>query len=309
MPPEEIYSLVAVKLDIEDGMLKCHGERATPAGDFLRVSWYTTPKSIPQDYQAMLGGVVFAYKPSLGAFSQFPDLTPTKRGDRYVWRDVAGSGGLMYIMVLPRGYTIANPEPIPVEAKKFEERVALFWLVYSTKGESSSSIAVEWSLSPLREDLDLEIENINRQIFFASKRERTNAHDIALSYAGEDRDYVDQVAAELARKGVNVFYDKFEEDKLWGKNLYDYLSEIYQNARFTVMFISRWYGEKFWTNFERKAAQARAFSESREYILPARFDDTELPGMLPTTAYISLSERSPADLATLIIRKLESTIR
>jgi len=32
--------------------------------------------------------------------------------------------------------------------------------------------------------------------------------DIALSFAGEDRNYVDQVAHILKSKGISVFYDK-----------------------------------------------------------------------------------------------------
>ncbi len=36
-------------------------------------------------------------------------------------------------------------------------------------------------------------------------------YDVALSFAGEDRDYVDKVAKRLQEKGVKVFYDKFEE--------------------------------------------------------------------------------------------------
>ena len=60
---------------------------------------------------------------------------------------------------------------------------------------------------------------INRQEF-----------DIALSFASENRDYVDQVANLLRDSGVKVFYDLFEEANLWGKNLYDYLSDIYINT-------------------------------------------------------------------------------
>ena len=36
-------------------------------------------------------------------------------------------------------------------------------------------------------------------------------YHIALSFAGEDREYVDKVAHQLQEKGVKVFYDKFEE--------------------------------------------------------------------------------------------------
>lgn len=131
--------------------------------------------------------------------------------------------------------------------------------------------------------------------------------DIALSFAGEDRAYVDETARLLRDRGVKVFYDLFEEADLWGKDLYVHLSEIYHaRARFTVMFISAAYGKKLWTNHERRAAQARAFQEAQEYILPARFDDTDIPGVLPTTGYISLEGRKPEDLVSLITRKLVS---
>ena len=44
--------------------------------------------------------------------------------------------------------------------------------------------------------------------------------------------------------------------------------------------------------------------EKAEYILPARFDDTEIPGIRKTVGYIGLDEIGPEDLANLIIQKL-----
>jgi hypothetical protein len=139
---------------------------------------------------------------------------------------------------------------------------------------------------------------------------RTIEFEIALSFAGEDRAYVDQVANLLRDSGVKVFYDIFEEATLWGKNLYDYLSDVYQNkALYTIMFISESYARKLWTNHERQAMQARAFQEHQEYILPARFDDTSIPGVLPTVGYISLVGRTPQDFVILIQKKLVNSGR
>ena len=137
---------------------------------------------------------------------------------------------------------------------------------------------------------------------------RTFEFEIALSFAGEDRVYVSKVATLLKQLGITVFYDEFEEEKLWGTNVYDYLSDIYQNkARFTIMFISENYARKLWTNHERQAMQARAFQEHREYILPARFDETPIAGLLPTVGYISLEKRTPQEFVEVIQRKLRST--
>ena len=132
-------------------------------------------------------------------------------------------------------------------------------------------------------------------------------YHIALSFAGEDRDYVEKVAKHLKENGVDVFYDRFEETKLWGKDLYTHLVEIYKDrAIFTVMFVSKAYGEKLWANHERKAAQARAFEESREYILPAIIDkDVEIPGLLKTTGSISISDMPPEEFSEKIIQKLQ----
>ena len=52
-------------------------------------------------------------------------------------------------------------------------------------------------------------------------------YDVALSFAGEDREYVEQVALFLKKKNIAVFYDYFEEVDLWGKNLISYLENIY----------------------------------------------------------------------------------
>src|SRR5690606_9737336 len=75
-------------------------------------------------------------------------------------------------------------------------------------------------------------------------------------------------------------------------------------AKYTVIFISKYYNEKLWTNHERKSMQARAFKENQEYILPARFDNTDIPGILPTTGYIDLNTRSPQELSDIIEKKL-----
>lgn len=129
-------------------------------------------------------------------------------------------------------------------------------------------------------------------------------YDVALSFAGEDRKYAEELAQILVDRGINVFYDQYEEATLWGKNLYTHLSEVYQKqARFCVMLLSQHYAQKVWTNHEREAAQSRAFQEKKEYILPLRLDNTEIPGILPTIGYLTWSNAD--SIANAIIRKLE----
>lgn len=147
------------------------------------------------------------------------------------------------------------------------------------------------------------IKQFTRTIQFFSM-EKQAKYDIALSFAGEEREYVQEVADILKSKGITVFYDRFEEANLWGKNLYEYFSNIYQTASFTIMFISKNYKQKMWTDLERQSMQERALKENQEYILPARFDDTEIPGLLSTIGFVSLSDKSPKDFCEIICQKL-----
>ena len=92
---------------------------------------------------------------------------------------------------------------------------------------------------------------------------------------------------------------------MWGKNLVDHLADIYsKRARYVVMFISKEYVEKTWTNHERQHAQGRSLVAKEEYILPARFDDTEVPGMTNTVAHQDLRNTSPEELVRLITAKV-----
>jgi hypothetical protein len=130
--------------------------------------------------------------------------------------------------------------------------------------------------------------------------------DVALSFAGEDREYVGNIADRLRARGIRVFYDQDEQATLWGKDLYEHLDDVYQRAaRYCVLFASEHYARKVWTDHERKSAQARALREKEEYILPVRFDDTEIPGLRPTIGYIDTRSTTSDELIDLILRKVQ----
>lgn len=130
-------------------------------------------------------------------------------------------------------------------------------------------------------------------------------YDVALSFAGEDRPVVDQLASALTDEGVRVFYDDYEQAELWGKDLYQHLQGVYRDrARYCVVFVSGAYAQKLWPRHELKQAQARAFTESQEYILPVRLDDTEVPGLNATIGYIDLRHHTVDELNDVILQKL-----
>ena len=129
--------------------------------------------------------------------------------------------------------------------------------------------------------------------------------DVALSFAGAQRAYVEQVAAVLKARGVRCFYDADEQIDLWGKYLAEELPAIYgEQAATVVMFVSAEYAARDWTRHERRAALNRAIRERREYVLPARFDDTPLPGLPSDMVTVDLRTRTPQRFAAMIADKL-----
>ena len=133
-------------------------------------------------------------------------------------------------------------------------------------------------------------------------------YDVAISFAGEDRRVAKQLASILSKKyKVLVFYDDYEQAKLLGKNLAPYLIEIYKDrSSYCIVLVSAAYKQKRWTSHEWKAAQARAFEDpDSDYILPVKLDDTELPGLLPTLAYIDLRKLGPKKVAETIHEKIK----
>ena len=74
------------------------------------------------------------------------------------------------------------------------------------------------------------------------------------------------------------------------------------------MFISRFYAEKVWPTHERRSAFEKAMGSKEEYILPARFDDTEIPGLHKHISYIDLGKKTPEQFAEMIIQKLGRTM-
>lgn len=130
-------------------------------------------------------------------------------------------------------------------------------------------------------------------------------YDVALSFAGQDRQIAERFAMLLRQRGVKVFYDLWEQTDLLGKDLYQHVDAVYRvAARYCVIFVSEHYARRPWTKHELKSAQARALEENSEYILPIRLDDTELPGLLPTIVYLDSRKLSLSEMCAIVVSKI-----
>lgn len=132
-------------------------------------------------------------------------------------------------------------------------------------------------------------------------------YDVVLSFAGEDREYVEECADILTALGIKVFYDSYEQDVLWGKDLYTFLADIYSNkVRYAIVFISQHYVKKCWTKHEFKFINERMFNSETEYLLPVFLDDTKLCGIPETQGY--LTNKTPYEVAVMFAKKINKDI-
>lgn len=139
-------------------------------------------------------------------------------------------------------------------------------------------------------------------------REQSYEYDIALSFAGENREVVEKIATILRENGVSIFYDNFEKHKLWGKRLSQYFQETYgKNTHFVVLFISKEYSAKDWTDFEFTIAHIESKNRKTEFILPVHIDNTQLEGLPHDMAYLDYNIEGIDGIVENILLKLNNS--
>ena len=131
-------------------------------------------------------------------------------------------------------------------------------------------------------------------------------YDLAISFAGEQRELANSVARRLDASGYSVFYDEFQRAELWGRDLSTSLAHTYsEEARFCLVLLSDEYINKAWTNFERQNAISRFMREKEGYILCLKIDDVKLPGLPDVISYLDCrSGVMEDDIYKLLLAKL-----
>lgn len=88
----------------------------------------------------------------------------------------------------------------------------------------------------------------------------TEHYDVGLSFAGEDREFVDGVADALRTSDLRFFYDKNEQVRLWGADLIRELFKVYrEQCRYTVIFISEHFAKSTDVNEQATLKKSPAF--------------------------------------------------
>jgi len=137
-------------------------------------------------------------------------------------------------------------------------------------------------------------------------------YDIAVSFAGEQREYVRQTVAACKVKGLRVFFDEDKTNEWWGKNFVQEQRRAYSSqTRFFVPFLSSDYLAKPIPMDECSSAMMTAVKHGDGYILPVIMGNADVPPELlhPHIGYLRSEAYSPDQLADELVAKVKSAER
>lgn len=135
----------------------------------------------------------------------------------------------------------------------------------------------------------------------------THHFDVALSFPGEQRGYVERVAAALETHiGPDAyFYDNNYIAQLARPELDTLLQDIYRNrSKLVVVFLCEDYQNKEWCGIEFRAIREILMGRENTKIMYVRMDKGQVEGVFKTDGYIDGQKYSPEDVARFIQERL-----
>lgn len=130
---------------------------------------------------------------------------------------------------------------------------------------------------------------------------------IALSFAGEKRDFVAQVAGLLAaRFGEKaILYDKYHEAEFARHDLGIHLPELYHKESDLIVVVAcANYEGKEWCGLEWTAIHDLLKQRRSDEVMLSHFDRATIKGIYSTAGWIELDRKTPGEAADLILERL-----
>ncbi|MHA1280036.1 MAG: toll/interleukin-1 receptor domain-containing protein [Candidatus Helarchaeota archaeon] len=127
--------------------------------------------------------------------------------------------------------------------------------------------------------------------------------DVALSFPGEIREYVESIAIELEREigPDSYFYDDNYKAQLARPSLDSLLQDIYRHrSKLIVVFLCEKYQEKEWCGIEFRAVQEIIKKREHEKVMFIKMDEGKVDGVFSTDGYIDGRRHTPAEVARFI---------
>lgn len=132
--------------------------------------------------------------------------------------------------------------------------------------------------------------------------------NVALSFPGEHRAYVGEIAGALAGRLTKdrVFYDRYYEAELSRPNLDTYLQEIYHDqTELVVVVLCKEYDQKEWCGLEFRAIRDLIKQRRDDEVMFVRVADGDVKGVFGIDGYVDAQNRPATDIADIICQRLK----
>ena len=99
-------------------------------------------------------------------------------------------------------------------------------------------------------------------------------YDVALLFAGEDREVAGRLADACRARTMSVLLDDYDATQKPGTDILTHIAEIFRTRAWCcLVLLSRRYPLAQWTAKEQTLVQQHALRDAEAYILPVRLDD------------------------------------
>ncbi|MBF0583327.1 MAG: TIR domain-containing protein [Magnetococcales bacterium] len=173
-----------------------------------------------------------------------------------------------------------------------------------------------WAVKDVDLARELEVRGINLPTWARDSTKTvditTHQFDVALSFPGEVRDVVEQIASQLKTSiGIaSCFYDNHYISQLARPALDTLLQDIYRNrSKLIVVFLGGDYQRKYWCGIEFRAIKEIIMERDHKRIMFIKMDDEPVDGIFKTDGYIDGRRFRPDEIAHFIQERIEFLVK
>ena len=159
---------------------------------------------------------------------------------------------------------------LSVHIKEKESLSSNFYYSSETKNFNIEDPALQYYIK------HIDWKKLHKECGF-SKTNGSHIYDIAISFAGENRDIAEEIVHKLKMLDYEVFYDRLYESNYLGSSWSKEFERIFtSDSKYVVCILDKFHREKIWPTFEREC-----FLEKVQYeeVIPIFLDETIFPGI------------------------------
>lgn len=187
--------------------------------------------------------------------------------------------------IRPREFYLRNDNPWTKETV----RMCYFCLT----GERRSKTLEQY-------ESDEETASVKKEMLGISARRKT----VFLSHCHEDKEFVERVADDLRRRGINVWVD--DAEIRLGDSLLERISEGIHSVDYVAVFLSRSSVKSVWVRKELEMAMNREIRGKRVVVLPVLVESCEIPAFLKGKLLAdSRDDKKSSSVTRLILERIQ----